>query len=166
VFSRCFVMRDVIFLVGMAGAGLADLLPVRLMIIFASAIVLVTGLFAALTPGIGAPRPNGDAVCLRCDRRPSRRRRQRGRRRRRLRPPGRRLATFGLLSAAQREAFLREAVVRDVPEGCRVITHGDQATSAYFILEGATAAGVPEPDGGYRGLSTMGSGDFFGEIGG
>jgi CRP-like cAMP-binding protein len=52
-----------------------------------------------------------------------------------------------------------------VPAGTRLITRGDPATSASFILEGETAAGIPEPDGGYRGLSTMGPGDFFGEIG-
>jgi CRP-like cAMP-binding protein len=46
-----------------------------------------------------------------------------------------------------------------------VITSGDLATAAYFILEGEAAAGIPEPDGTYRGLSTMSTGDFFGEIG-
>ena len=45
------------------------------------------------------------------------------------------------------------------------MSQGEQATAAYFILEGEAAAGVPEPDGGYRGLSTMRAGDFFGEIG-
>ena len=34
---------------------------------------------------------------------------------------------------------------------------------AYFILDGSTTAGIPVGDG-YRGLSTMGAGDFFGEI--
>ena len=55
--------------------------------------------------------------------------------------------------------------MREAPEGSRVIAQGDSATSAYFILEGEAAAGIPEPEGGYRGLSTMGAGDFFGEIG-
>ena len=31
------------------------------------------------------------------------------------------------------------------------------------MLDGSATAGIPE-DGGYRGLSTMGPGDFFGEI--
>ena len=50
------------------------------------------------------------------------------------------------------------------PEGELVVSKGDQANVAYFILDGEAAAGIPEPDGGYRGLSTMGAGDFFGEI--
>mgnify|MGYP003398440946 CR=1 FL=1 len=70
-----------------------------------------------------------------------------------------RLATFGLLDSKLRAAFLR-----DVPAGARVVTTGEKATGASFILSGEAAAGVPEPDGGYRGLSRMGPGDFFGEI--
>jgi CRP-like cAMP-binding protein len=50
-----------------------------------------------------------------------------------------------------------------VPEGTRIVEHGDAATSAYFVLDGSTTAGVPVEDG-YRGLSTMAAGDFFGEI--
>jgi CRP-like cAMP-binding protein len=75
-----------------------------------------------------------------------------------------RLATFTRLSAPQRAAFIKEALIREVPEGSRVVTRGDKATAAYFILEGEAAAGIPEEDGGYRGLSTMAAGDFFGEI--
>ncbi len=50
-----------------------------------------------------------------------------------------------------------------MPAGTRIVEHGDAASSAYFILDGATTAGVPVDDG-YRGLSTMAAGDFFGEI--
>jgi CRP-like cAMP-binding protein len=75
-----------------------------------------------------------------------------------------RLATFTRLSAAQRTTFIRDARVREVPADTPVITHGETASAAYFVLAGETAAGIPEPDGGYRGLSTMGAGDFFGEI--
>ena len=67
------------------------------------------------------------------------------------------------LSPEQRSAFLSHAVVREVPAGTRIVEHGDTASSAYFILDGATTAGIPV-DGGYRGLSTMVAGDYFGEI--
>jgi CRP-like cAMP-binding protein len=75
-----------------------------------------------------------------------------------------RLATFTRLSGAQRSAFIKNAQVREVPEGSRLVTKGDKATAAFFILEGEAAAGIPEEDGSYRGLSTMAAGDFFGEI--
>ena len=75
-----------------------------------------------------------------------------------------RLATFSLLSDTQRAAFIGDAHVREVAEGEKVVSKGDEATVAYFILEGEAAAGIPDEDGSYRGLSTMGAGDFFGEI--
>ena len=40
VFSAFYVSRDVIFLFGMAGAGLADIINVRLMIVFASVLLI------------------------------------------------------------------------------------------------------------------------------
>jgi len=165
VFSAMFVMRDVIFLAGMAGAGLADIISARWLVIFSALILGAVGLAALVAPGIGRPAAEW----------------RRGLSALRASPKavqgvGRpatmadfdrlagRLPTFGRLTGAQRALFIREAVVREVPQGARVVTHGDQATAAYFILKGEAAAGIPEPDGGYRGLSTMSTGDFFGEI--
>jgi MFS family permease len=165
VFSALFVMRDVIFLVGMAGAGLADVLDVRALVIF-SALILVVMAFAALfAPGIGRPaaewrraiaalrsplpQPAGvsrPATLIDVDRLVGR------------------VATFGQLSRAQREGLIRGARVRDVPDGARVVTHGEAASSAYFILDGEAVAVLPDPDGGFRALSTMTAGHFFGEI--
>ena len=167
VFSALFVMRDVIFLLGMAGAGLADIIDVRIMIVFASLILVVVALAALVAPGVGrpaaewrhalstlrastpvaaAPVPARAATMADFDLLVGR------------------LATFTRLSDIQRAAFLRGAQVREVPSGSRIVTKGDKATGAYFILEGEAAAGIPEADGGYRGLSTMKTGDFFGEI--
>ncbi len=165
VFSALFVMRDVIFLLGMAGAGLADIVDVRLMIVFASAILVVVALAALVAPGVGRPAAEWRRALTHL---------------RATAPAGLgevrpatmgdfdrlvgRLATFTRLTDPQRAAFLGNALVREVPEGSRLVTHGDKATAAYFILEGEAAAGIPEADGGYRGLSTMSAGDFFGEI--
>ena len=170
VFSALFVMRDVIFLVGMAGAGLADIVDVRIMIILASLILCVVGVVALFVPGIGRPAAEwrrglsalraaraGDVLHAPVAGRPA--------------TVGDfdllvgRVATFARLNSAQRAAFLHDATVRDVPAGARVIAQGDEATSAYFILDGEAAAGIPDAEGGYRGLSTMGAGDVFGEIG-
>ncbi len=165
VFSGLYVMRDVIFLVGMAGAGLADIIDVRVMLVFSSLILVATGIASAFTPGIGRPAAEW----------------RRGLSALRAKPVPTtatarlatvsdfdrlvgRLATFSLLSDTQRAAFINDARVRDVPEGERVVSKGDEATCAYFILDGEAAAGIPEAEGGYRGLSTMGAGDFFGEI--
>jgi CRP-like cAMP-binding protein/Na+/melibiose symporter-like transporter len=165
VFSSMYVMRDVIFLAGMAGAGLADVLNVRGLLIFSSLILVAVGFACAVAPGVGRPAAEW----------------RRGLSALRARPAATtatarlatvsdfnhltgRLATFSLLSDTQRAAFIDDARVRVVPQGERVVSHGDAATCAYFILDGEAAAGIPEAEGGYRGLSTMGAGDFFGEI--
>jgi MFS family permease len=170
VFSALFVMRDVIFLAGMAGAGLADVFNVRVLIVLASLILVGVGIVALFVPGIGRPAAEWRraATALRAARAggvvpvPVAARAATAGDFDRL--VGR-LATFARLNDTQRAAFIAGASVTDVPEGARVIAQGDAATSAYFILDGQAAAGIPEPDGGYRGLSTMDAGDFFGEIG-
>ncbi len=165
VFSAFYVMRDIIFLLGMAGAGLADIVDIRLLIVVASCLLLVSATFVFIAPGIGistwraaaarlaaaegaptlAAIPVRAATIADFDRLAVR------------------LGTMGRLSADQRAAFIADATVREVPAGTRVLEHGDLASSAYFILDGRATAGVPETSG-YRGLSTMGGGDFFGEI--
>jgi CRP-like cAMP-binding protein len=149
----------------MAGAGLADIIDIRLMIVFASSLLLVSALFTFVAPGLGVSTWRLAASRLQAA----------------GAAPG--LATFPLrpatvadfdrlaarigplaqLSPDQRAAFIRSATIRDIPMGTQVVEHGDIASSAYFILDGSATAGIPEGDG-YRGLSTMAAGDFFGEI--
>ncbi len=165
VFSAFYVMRDVIFLVGMAGAGLADVVDIRYGRLLASACCSVGRLSRSSRPGLRV----GDMAC---------RRGATGGRRRGAglahvpgpaRPPWpisiawrpHRPARAALPRAAGR--VLRSASVREVPSGTQIVQHGDIASSAYFILDGSAAAGIPDGDS-YRGLSTMGAGDFFGEI--
>jgi CRP-like cAMP-binding protein/sugar phosphate permease len=165
VFSAFYVMRDIIFLLGMAGAGLADVLDIRLLLLVSGSLLFVSAAFTLVAPGLGiaslraararlegaegapalAGTPFRPATLADFDRLLGH------------------VATFTRLSAAQRQAFVSDATVRDVPAGTRVVEHGDVASSAYFILDGTATAGIPD-DGGYRGLSTMGPGDFFGEI--
>jgi MFS transporter, DHA3 family, macrolide efflux protein len=164
VFSAYYVMRDVIFLLGMAGAGLADIINVRQLIAFASVLLFGSALYALFAPGLGiralraarvrleeAAEPIPTAVSAR----PAM-----------VADFGRlvtHLTTFARLDEAQREAFLRDATVRTVPAGTRIVEHDDTASSVYFVLDGSATAGIPV-DGDYRGLSTMREGDFFGEI--
>ncbi len=163
VFSAFYVMRDVIFVLGMAAAGLADFVGIRLLIVLASSLLFVAALVTVFAPGLSRSTwraaedrlresevlPAGEelrpATALDFDRLVGR------------------LTPFSRLSPEQRASFLSEAVVRDAPAGTRLVEHGDPASSAYFILDGSTTAGVPV-EGGYRGLSTMVAGDFFGEI--
>ena len=165
VFSAFYVMRDIIFLFGMAGAGLADFVDIRMLIIFASCLLFVSAAFTLVAPGLGFRTWGAAAARLRSAAGPGL-----------AAIPSRpatladfdrlavRLGVFGALSLDQRMAFVHEATVRDVPAETKIIEHGDEAMSAFFILDGSTTAGIPVDDG-YRGLSTMTAGDFFGEIG-
>lgn len=165
VFSAYYVMRDIVFLLGMAAAGLADVVDIRALLVFSALLLFVSAAFTVVAPGIGyrtwgaasarltaseaAPAfalvPVRAATIADFDRLAVR------------------LGTLTRLSPEQRATFVRDATIREVPAGTRIVENGDTASSAYFVLEGSTTAGVPE-EGGYRGLSTMRAGDFFGEI--
>jgi len=165
VFSAFFVLRDVVFLFGMAAAGLADVIDIRVLVVVsgvllfgaAGSVLVLPGLSVG-TWGAAAARLRGataegevglspvrSATLADFDRLAGR------------------LVAFSRLSPEQRAGFVRDATVREVPAGTRIVEHGDTASSAYFILDGSTTAGVPVDDG-FRGLSTMAAGDFFGEI--
>jgi CRP-like cAMP-binding protein/Na+/melibiose symporter-like transporter len=166
VFSAFFVSRDVLFLMGMVAAGLADVIDIRLLVIIASSVLIGAAALAQLMPGLGRPAaewrrsiqllrtaPSATTAAL-------------------VRPAV--MADFDLLAShltalsgldsARRRAFIDDATVREVEAGSAIIKLGDASDSAYFVLSGKLVAGVPEEDGGYRSLSAMVTGDFFGEI--
>jgi CRP-like cAMP-binding protein/sugar phosphate permease len=167
VFSAFAVVRDVTFLIGISLAGLADVIPIRILVIGSSILLVLTGLWTGIVPGIGRPATEwrramsalrsasgapGVAVPVRAatladfDRLAGH------------------LPALSRLDAAQRGALLAAATVRDVPAGATIVGVGEVGDAAYFILDGRAAAGTPESDGGYRSLSSMEAGDFFGEI--
>ena len=166
VFSAFYVMRDVIFLLGMAGAGIADIVDIRLLIVGASGLLLVSAALVFVAPGIGVATWRAAAARLAAAAEGAPSLAELPVRAATIADLDRlavRLGTLSRLTPAQRAAFVADATVHDVRAGSRVVEHGQVASSAYFILDGAATAGVPD-DSGYRGLSTMGPGDFFGEI--
>jgi CRP-like cAMP-binding protein/sugar phosphate permease len=166
VFSAFAVSRDVVFLTGMALAGLADVLPIRGLIIAASLILVGAGVLTQLLPGLGTPAAEWRraATLLRTAGTAP------------LAAAGRAAAAadferlLGLipelsgLDVGRRADFLVGASVRHADPGAAIVKVGDAGDSAYFVLEGRAVAGVPTADGGTRSLSAMGAGDFFGEI--
>ncbi len=162
VFSAYYVMRDVIYVGGMAAAGLADLISIRALIVVSALLLFVSAGVAFFAPGLRRSDWKASEERLRDAEdlpesiaraaTPADLERFIGR-----------LSTFSLLSRSQRATFLDHASVRDVPAGTRIVEHGDLASSAFFVLDGEATAGIPVDDG-YRGLSTMVAGDWFGEI--
>jgi MFS family permease len=166
VFSAFFVSRDVLFLLGMATAGLADVIDIRLLIVLASALLIVAAVLAQLMPGLGRPAAEwrraiqllrtAPGVAATAAVRPAT-----------LADLDRllvRLPSLAALDERRRADFIAKARVSDVPAGATVVSQGDAGDAAYFILDGSVVAGSPTEDGAFRSLSTMKAGDFFGEI--
>ena len=167
VFSAFAVARDVTFLVGIALAGLADVIDVRVLVVASSVLLLGAGVWAWVVPGIGRPaaaqldalsalQQAETAQTIAVAARPAT-----------LADFDRlagHLPALSRLDAGQRAALVSAASVRDLPAGATIVSVGDAGDAAYFILDGRAAAGTPEEDGSYRSLSTMEAGDFFGEI--
>jgi CRP-like cAMP-binding protein len=74
------------------------------------------------------------------------------------------LPELGALAMERRTEFLHGATIAKAPPGCAIVRAGESSDSAFFILSGKAAAGVPLEGGDYRSLGSMGPGDFFGEI--
>lgn len=166
VFSAFAVSRDVVFLSGMALAGLADILPIRGLIVAASLILIGAGILTQFMPGLGTPAAEWRraAQLLRTARTAP------------LAAAGRAATALdferllGLipelsgLDMSRRADFLVGAMVRHAEPGSAIVKVGDAGDSAFFVLDGRAVAGVPSEDGGSRSLAAMGAGDFFGEI--
>ncbi len=153
---------------GWPAPGLADIVDIRLLIIFASSLLFVSAAFTFVAPGLGrldVARRGRSPARVRGGARHSRPARSGPPRwPTSICSPGGSAHSRGSRRSSARRSC-EGATVRDVPSGTRIVEHGDAASSAYFILDGSTTAGIPTDDG-YRGLSTMTAGDFFGEIGG
>jgi MFS transporter, DHA3 family, macrolide efflux protein len=166
VYSVFFVTRDVAFLVGMAAAGLADILGVRVLMLGSAVLVLVPGVLALFLPGLGQPAAEwrramrllktaptapglgvGRAVTL-AD----------------LDTLAARLPALSGLTAQDRRTLMAQARVVEAPPGTTILRKGETGDAAYFIISGRAVAGVETGEGNYRSLETMGAGDFFGEI--
>lgn len=166
IFSAFFVARDVVFLLGMVAAGLADLIDVKVLVIVSSVVLVAAGVWTQFMPGLGQPAAEwrramqllrtapaaAGAVPVRAatladfDRLVGH------------------VAALGLLDDRRRAAFVEKARVSEPPAGTTIVTQGEEGTSAYFVLGGRLVAGTPSEGGEFRSLSTMVAGDFFGEI--
>jgi CRP-like cAMP-binding protein/predicted MFS family arabinose efflux permease len=166
VFSAFAVARDVVFLIGISLAGLADIIDVRLLVVGSSVILVLAGLWTGIMPGLGRPAAEWRraVLALRGATAPAQ-------------PVAMRPATLAdfdrlaghlpalsRLTDEQRRALIQAARVREVPEAATIVREGEAGDAAYFILEGQVVAGTASDDRDVRSLSSMAAGDFFGEI--
>lgn len=164
--SAFFVSRDVLFLIGMGIAGLADLIDVRLMYLSSAIMLLIGGILMLILPGLRqsraewrqalnilksapvAPSPTVPVAATLAD----------------FDALAGLLPSLATLSPADRNSLIAKAKVIKAAKSSTIIKRGETGDSAFFILAGKTVAGAPTTEGKYRSLSTMKAGDFFGEI--
>ena len=166
VASAFAVARNVVFILGMAAAGLGDFVDLRLLIVIASVVLIVAGVACLLLPGLHQPATEWRRTLSLLRAAPT------GPGLGPARPAtladidvlGGMLPAVGSLSMRARSELANHAMVFDAPEGATIVRHGEPGKSAYFVLSGRTGAGIPLADGSYRVLSSMAEGDFFGEI--
>ena len=167
VFSTSYVIRDVVYLVGMGLAGLADVIDVRILFGGSALVVIGAGLLAGVLPGLGLPAAEwrravgllrgaaaapgmaaGRAVTL-AD----------------VELLGSYVPALSGLTPRDRDALISRARVREAEPGTAIMRTGEAGDQAYFILSGRAVAGRTSGEGEYRSLSSMEKGDVFGEIG-
>jgi MFS family permease len=166
VFSAMFVSRDVLFLIGMAGAGLADIFPVRDLLVISSLVLVAAGVATQFAPGLGRPATEWRKTLQLLRTAPTAPSLGAGRaanmldldRLMDLLPELRGLAMN------RRSAFLEGAKVAKAPPGCAIVRVGESSSSAFFVLGGKAIAGIPGDGDSLKSLATIGPGDFFGEI--
>ncbi len=166
VASAFFVTRDVMLIVGMAGAGLADAIDVRLLYFAGSIVLLAAGALALVMPGLGQPAAEWRRAMslLRAAPTAAGLGAARSATLADLDALVGLLPTLSGLSAKDRQALVAQARISQAASGATIVRHGDTSDSAYFVLAGRAVAGIAAEDGSYRSLSTLTPGDFFGEI--
>lgn len=163
--SAFFVSRDIIFLIGMAAAGLADLINVRVMVLGSSILLAGAGALTVFLPGLGQPaaewrrairllRAAPTAPGLGSGRLPTLAD---------LDTLAVRFSALSGLSKVEREGLIPSGHTHEAPAGTVILQRGEVSDEAYFILEGRAVAGREEA-GDYRPLEILNAGDFFGEI--
>jgi MFS family permease/CRP-like cAMP-binding protein len=165
VSSVFFVTRDVLFLVGMAAAGLADYMDVRVLYFISALMLVVAGLAILFLPELGqsraqwkrtlsllkgveaAPRLGAGrpATLAEVDRFVGR------------------LPELTGMSQKERAQLASGTLVAEAPGGKIVTYRGEESDAAYFILKGSVGVGYLHEDE-YIILNYLHEGDFFGEV--
>jgi len=166
VASAFFVSANAFFLIGMAAAGLADIIDVRVLYLVGALITAGCGIWALVLPGIGQPAAEWRKALHLLRSAPA------------AAPLGVGRAvlpsdvdmlvglipSLGGLPRADRERIISQGSMLEVEPGTRMMKAGEVGDKAYFILQGKAVAGIATESGEYHSLSTMDPGDYFGEI--
>ncbi|MCA9956984.1 MAG: MFS transporter, partial [Anaerolineales bacterium] len=165
VASVFLVVANLLFTIGMAASGLADIFDVRLMMLLAGLVMIAGAVVSFVIPGLGQPaahwrrsinllRQVGSAPGLSAGRAATPAD---------LEALAAHLPAFANLSLNDQQNWAGQAWVQEAVVGTAVVRHHQRSDDAYFVINGRVIAGREE-NGSYRALETLHAGDFFGEI--
>jgi MFS family permease len=163
--SAFFVVRDVMFVAGMALAGLADLFDVRLMFRVNAFALLLIGLVILVLPGLGQPAAQWKRTLSLLRGAEAAPRLGAGR------PASlaeverfiRRMPELAEMSPRERARLASEALVAQAPPGTVLTYRGETSDAAYFILKGSVGVGHLNEEE-YLIARYLREDEFFGEI--
>ena len=163
--SAFLVTRNVMYLLGMGAAGLADVFDVRWLLVISAVLVVCGGLLVLVLPGLGQPAAEWrqTLAMLRSARSAPGLGRGRAATLADLDHLALRLPALAGLGSADRRSLAHEARIYDAPAGTAIVRQGEQSDAAYFILDGQAVAGRDDVES-YQSLEVLQAGDFFGEI--
>jgi len=167
VSSVFFVLRDTGLMIGMAAAGLADLVDVRLLLLITAFGLIACGALSLILPGLGQRTAEWRHILAML----------------RTPPEGRAVLGLGRVAElsdidrlcvhlpamahwtrSQRQALAEQTRVFDVEPGTAIVRQGERTNMAYFLLRGRTVATRSADGGANKILDFHNPGDFFGEI--
>jgi len=165
VSSVFFVARDVLFLIGMGAAGLADYMDVRLLYLISALMLVAAGAAILFMPELGQSRAQWkrtvdllrgvEAAPRLGTGRPAT-----------LSEVERfigHLPELMGMGPKERAQLVSDTLVAEAPSGKVVTYRGEESDAAYFILKGSVGAGFMRGDD-YVILRYLKAGEFFGEV--
>lgn len=163
--SALFVVRDTMFVLGMALAGLADMFNVRTLLVMDSLALLAVGASALFLPGLSRPAAEWKrtlSLLKGAEAAP-----RLGAGRTATRSDIDRLVSvmkeLAGMTPGERDRLAAQMFVAGAAPGTVITYRGEASDMAYFILKGSVAAGYLKDDD-YVIARTLGEGEFFGEI--
>lgn len=165
VSSAFFVARDVLFLIGMSAAGLADYLDVRLLYLISALMLVLAGVALLFLPELGQSRAQWKRTMdlLRGVEAAPRLGAGRPATMSEVERFIGHLPELAGMSPKERAQLASDTLVADASPGTLVTYRGEVSDAAYFILKGSVGAGYLR-DQEYVFLRNLREGDFFGEV--
>jgi CRP-like cAMP-binding protein/predicted MFS family arabinose efflux permease len=163
--SSYFVVRDVMYVAGMALAGLADVMNIRTLFMISAFGLVVAGAVVLGLPALGetitewkrtltllrgfeaAPRLGAGRAALRSE----------------IDRFIQQLSGLERMTSAERDKLAAQTLIAQSPPGTLVVYRGETSDMAYFILKGSVGVGYSKDDE-YVILNILREGDFFGEV--